>query len=137
MPRILKHSSIIAADKVLTKLKRMWRTEGVDDATIRHYANCREQGYHISCGQHSVSFAEHRSSDQIIVIWGPTMEFDGAGLISDRLWETNKFQVWPYEGQPDGSRDVSYHLVRTIINCLNFGHPRGVHPLKALAQEAE
>lgn len=139
MPRLQRHSSIIAADKVLTKLKQMWQQHGVSDGIIRHYANRREQGYHISCGQHSVSFAEHRSSDQIIVTWGPTQAYDGAGLLCDRLWDTNKFMVWPHKRLPNGkySYDIDETLVASIINCLNYGHPEGVHPLQALAQEAE
>lgn len=131
MPKMLRHSSIRAADKVLSAVRRRWAKEGIDDAIIRHYANNREQGYHVSCGNYSVSFAEARNDTNIIIVWGKTYEFDGAGRISEKMWETNRFYSYP------GRAGWDHALVTAIINCLNYGHPEGKSALEALAQEAD
>ncbi len=34
---------------------------------IGHFENCRERGYTLTLGEKEVSFAEHRSSDDIVV----------------------------------------------------------------------
>ena len=78
------------------KLKR-------DDVFVQAYSNCREQGLFLtnlfSQGSRGCSFAENRSSDDIIVQFGERDDFDDYGVLSEDKYGTNKkyFQCGEHE----------------------------------------
>lgn len=83
---ITKHHSLVVADKVLTLLRVILRSQPGPPLTVTTYSNCREQGYHIVTPYHgsawsrAVSFAQQRNSDDIRVWYGPAADFDMQGI---------------------------------------------------------
>jgi len=94
-----KHYSLVHADKIMAILKKEMR--GIksvkDNASIEVWANCREQGYCIKVNSPdyktdiAICFAQQRSSDAIVVIAGPSREFDNqTNQPSDKVWGDNR-----------------------------------------------
>ena len=89
--RLIRHPSLIVADRVLKKLRRLLSSKhpGIT-LDVKLYANCREQGYYITNLSLSdlvptvaVSFSENRNSDDIRVWYGPWRSFDNSGIPSE------------------------------------------------------
>jgi len=83
--RLIKHASLLVADRVLTNMRYLAKEEKGRDLTVSCYANCREQGYHIINWQEglksrAVSFSEDRNSDDIRVWYGPGVWFGTDGV---------------------------------------------------------
>ena len=94
--KIAKTSKLGMALAVLKKIELEMTEVGVD-----MYSNCREQGFFVkSCHDNpknklldrlAVSFAEHRSSDDIIVQYGKASDFNDYGAFNtDEKYETCK-----------------------------------------------
>lgn len=67
------------------------------DLAYQAYSNGREQGYHIT-GPHSrhVSFSEYRNTDDIVIYYGVTGEFDMAGNIPNEKVYKKQQKGFPY-----------------------------------------
>jgi len=86
------------AKKVLHEVKR--QSKGLKgEVSVGAYQNGREQGYSLSSYRDGhitfVCFAEHRSSDSIVVYVGP---HDPMQSITDEMWKgATSFQYGEYE----------------------------------------
>lgn len=91
---IVNRVKVIQAIGVLNAIEMLAADIGDQDGSghpleimVNHYANTREQGYHLrmwlpgpGSGESTtscVSFSEHRSSDGIVVFYGNAEDFDG------------------------------------------------------------
>jgi len=94
--RLAKCNSMLHADVVLAYLAMIVEeSERTDDITIRAWANCREQGYHLSNGsfrdQKCALVAEVRNSDSVLVMYGNMKDFDfQTHAPSDAVYEARR-----------------------------------------------
>jgi hypothetical protein len=98
------------ADEVLAKLKAMIREEGKRffcSVDVEAYENGREHGYYLEMWRTArtkqawaVSFSEYRTSDDIVVYFGKSEDFDNEGHVPTQLvWENMKtFKYQDFDG---------------------------------------
>jgi len=106
MPKIRYTQGILVARKVLACLEKKITKQQAKGSYLDSWSNCREQGHCLhywnakdSCFQRLALIAEHRSSDCILVILGPSREFD---------MQTN---------QPS---EELYYATRKLFNCGDY-----------------
>lgn len=86
----------LAARKVLSEVKRLIKKTkhgiGEDCAFIEVYENGREHGFAIDlCDELKIAFAEHRSSDDIVVYVGEAREFErNTNIPSEEVFDSRK-----------------------------------------------
>jgi hypothetical protein len=84
----------LTARKVLAEVKR-WAALSKDNALIdtQAYVNCREQGFALSTGDdRKVAFSEFRRSDDIVVYFGTSAEFErNTNIPSEEVYESARF----------------------------------------------
>lgn len=87
---------ILEVDKILADNR---------DLTVNYYENGREHGFTIKNERNSaqVSFAEHRSSDDVIVYFGNSGSFNEDGSLTEKAYESNK-NMKHYKGDEDGCK---------------------------------
>lgn len=114
-----RHYSLTHADRVLKLVRALWRALPEKDrpgVTVQAWSNCREQGYSLENNDLlprewvTVNFAQQRNSDEVLVIAGPSEEFDvTTNAPSDALWER--------AGARECYRDDD-HAARAILSAL-------------------
>jgi hypothetical protein len=100
MSKLVKHPSLVHAEKVLNLVRDGWdelpesTRNNLRTALIQVWSNGREQGFHISLrdsaaeAERAVVFAEQRSSDQVVVLAGDAIRFDiTTNMPDEKLWE--------------------------------------------------
>ena len=98
-PKLRKHYSLEHADKVLKLVVDMIENEAPErwGGTIDCWANCREQGYHLTGDTGNFNdnphlvFAQVRNSDGIVVVYGTSKDFCGqTNAPTDEVWEKRR-----------------------------------------------
>lgn len=110
--KFIKNLQILEATMEMIVEKYGKKISPGDDVWVSHFTNCREQGYHITNGEHSVSFSEHRSSDSIVVYYGTNEQFDYIHHTpkTEEDWRCNKF--FNYDVPVEEIADfISTHIV--------------------------
>ena len=82
--RLKKHYSMEASDRVLRQLKKLDVSIVLKhvEVVVSAFSNGREQGYHLLLyrdnirNSNAVSFAQQRTSDDIVVYYGNENDFD-------------------------------------------------------------
>ena len=116
--RIAKDSKLGVALAVLRKV-----VIKPSDVSVNMYSNCREQGFLVISfhknlrnevlNHRMVSFAEHRSSDNIVVQFGYQKDFDDYGVISEEKYETNRM-FFSYDN-PHGAGEFISKWLKGLI----------------------
>jgi len=85
------------ADRVLKEFKKIARSsDNTLDVTLGLYVNCREQGYAINDSYYvvkrKVAFAENRNSDDIVVYFGSSSDFESnTNIPSEEVYRNSRF----------------------------------------------
>lgn len=97
-PKLERHYSLEHADKVLGLVVDAVEDDAPHDwsGTIGVWSNGREQGYSLTSydgdiqTRPQVVFAQQRSSDTIVVVWGPARQFNiTTNHPNEKVWEEN------------------------------------------------
>lgn len=85
-----RHYSLEHADKVLKMMSKDLGKSKIQ-IVIDQWANGREQGYHLSASgpdvQRECCFAQQRSSDSVIVVYGMSEDFDmTTNMPNEQAW---------------------------------------------------
>jgi hypothetical protein len=108
------------AEAVFTEFKTVLRTKNRGARKISprwitssYYLNGRERGYHLDyVAARSVSFAEARSSDCIIVLYGTqAVHFEENGQLTDAAWERRQYVYFKYDEVKKAARAIFDYLV--------------------------
>jgi hypothetical protein len=81
MPKIRYVQGILVARKVIACLEKMITPKQAQDSYLDAWSNCREQGFCLNSyfklpESRKALIAENRNSDDILVILGPSIEFN-------------------------------------------------------------
>lgn len=81
-----------AMEKAFLVLNQVYTKDGSRKFVLNAFSNCREQGYSLISIETSrqVCFSENRNSDNIIVYWGNSREFDISTNHPEK-WENKKY----------------------------------------------
>lgn len=105
-----------AAKRILREVKTRGVSTTLGDVTVKHYANGREQGFHLVVYtwkgndpvSRAVSFAEARGSDQLVVYTGRVVEFGIGSAPNEARYRDAKYF----------SHDDAYGAARFIVAYL-------------------
>ena len=86
----------LAARKVLAIVKRLAKNSKSDAfVLIETYANYREQGFALSTLSSKVVFSKNHNSDNIVVYFGHSSEFErNSNIPSEDVYEIRKFFMY-------------------------------------------
>lgn len=112
--RLIKHYSLLVADKVLKEMRPLLKNHIGSDMTVSCLANGREQGLKVvnHHAPHSpcVGICQHRNSDHIRIWYGPSHTFDFNGIPSDVTLD----RCFPYEDVKEAAAFCAFLLLTGI-----------------------
>lgn len=125
-----KHYSLVHADKVLAKVKKiLGRDFGGDRVEISCWANGREQGYCIktfptgNLEPMALVMAQQRSSDSFLVVSGRSREFDNHNQPCERIWRNAGREFEDDEEAARHIADFIFKAIHPVVAAIAGGVP--------------